>query len=95
MSTSRLETEQHLDAIVNRSRALWRALGAPDLFPLGEDAEALKVLAMEIEDHAAAARNAFEGHAEAAGGPSNWRKHLVFFAHNRRRRPLRFGFFAR
>jgi hypothetical protein len=65
MTTSRLEIEERLDAIVNRSRALWRALGAPDLFLLDEDAEALKGLAMEIENDAAAARNAFEGHGSA------------------------------
>jgi hypothetical protein len=52
---------------VNRSRALWRALGASDLFLLDEDAEALRALAIEIEDEAAAARNAFENPAEVAG----------------------------
>jgi hypothetical protein len=56
MTTSRLEFEERLDAIVNRSRALWRALGASDLFLLDEDAKALKALAAEIEDEAAAAR---------------------------------------
>lgn len=62
MTISRLETEEHLDSLVSRSRALWRALDAPGLFLLDEDAEALKALAAEIEDEAAAARNAFEGH---------------------------------
>ncbi len=62
MAISRLETEQHLDAVVDLSRALWRALEAPDLFAMEEDAHALKALAMQIEDRAAAARAAFEGH---------------------------------
>lgn len=65
---SRLEIETHLDAAVDLSRALWRALGSADLFTLEVDAAALRALASQIEDHAAAARNIFENATPAAKG---------------------------
>lgn len=66
MTISRFETEEHLDAAVGDTRALWLALHAPDVFRMEEDAEALRALASRIEERAAAARRAFEAAGELA-----------------------------
>ncbi|MCC3243762.1 hypothetical protein LG047_00225 [Methylocystis sp. WRRC1] len=57
----RYELGQHLDTAADMSRVLWLLLQNDDLFHDPADAAAVRALAGQVEDAAAAARAQFEG----------------------------------